>query len=466
MAPTTLTFVGAAGTVTGSKHLLTVDSPRGERRILIDSGLYQGEKKLRRKNWSDFPVPADSISDILLTHAHLDHVGYLPRLVKQGFSGTIWATPSTIDLAHIVLRDSAYLQERDAEHARTYGYSKHRRPLPLYTVNDVEDTLPLMRAVDFDADIDVGGQVSAHWTRAGHILGSASIRVHTPGGDALFSGDLGRPTHPVLRSREIPEGAPTVLLESTYGDREHFETDPGHEKHEVFRDAICRTIDRGGSVLVPAFAVDRTEVVLKVLSDMVAAGQIPSVPIYVDSPMALASLRLYQAASARGELNDEVGGLKLSNLNLIEVRDQEQSQKLNDPKEPSIIVSASGMLTGGRVLHHIEHMLPQAIHTVVLTGYQAVGTRGRALLDGARELKMHGAWVSVQAEVIRDEEFSVHADCSELVDWVRDLVPQPRSVWCVHGEDKAAQALVESLDQELGVHARVAVPEKIIELKK
>ncbi|MGO3797620.1 MAG: MBL fold metallo-hydrolase RNA specificity domain-containing protein [Pauljensenia sp.] len=454
MGSTTLTFLGAASTVTGSKFLLTLDDGEpSERRILVDSGLFQGEKRLRRLNWADFPVPPSSVSDVLVTHAHLDHCGYLPRLVRHGFAGTIWATRNTISLCEIVLRDSAFLQERDADHARSHGYSRHRNPEPLYRIGDVGRTLPLFREVAFDTDIDLGGGVSARWTHAGHILGSASIRVHAPRGPVLFSGDIGRTTHPVLKAREVPEGAGVVLVESTYGDREH--PDPGAERHKVFADAIRRTVERGGSVLVPAFAVDRTEVVLAALTEMQEAGRIPELPIFVDSPMALASLRVYQSPAAAAELRPDLRGLRLPSLDLREVHTVEESKLLNRPHRPCLIISASGMATGGRVLHHLEHMLPDARHTVVLTGYQAVGTRGRALADGATQLKMHGAHVAVVAEVVRDEEFSVHADGSDTLDWLAALRPRPRRVFCVHGESDSAWALAQRITAELGIEATV-----------
>ncbi|QWW19072.1 MBL fold metallo-hydrolase [Schaalia sp. 19OD2882] len=454
MGTTTLSFLGAAGTVTGSKHLLTLDAHTATpRHILVDCGMYQGEKHLRRLNWADFPIPPSSISDVLLTHAHMDHSGMLPRLVKQGFHGRIWCTRATADLTEIILRDSAFLQERDAEYARERGYSKHRSPEPLYRIGDVENTLPLFRTVDFDTELDLGDAVVATWVRSGHILGSASIHVRTDEGSVLFSGDIGRHTHPVLRPREIPPGADVVLVESTYGDREHFE--PQEPPHEVFADAIRRTIERGGSVLVPAFAVDRTEVVLHTLARMQAEGRIPRVPVFMDSPMALASLRIYQAPRNAEELTPEVQGLALSELDLREVRDPRQSQRLNHPEQPCIIISASGMATGGRVLHHLETMLPDPRHTVVLTGYQAVGTRGRALVEGARHLKMYGAYVAVRAQIVRDEEFSVHADGSELVDWIAALDPPPSHVFCVHGEPESAQALSERLGDEVGVVAVV-----------
>ncbi|WP_026460771.1 MBL fold metallo-hydrolase RNA specificity domain-containing protein [Schaalia suimastitidis] len=464
MGTTTLTFLGAAGTVTGSKYLLTVNRTGDKiRRILIDCGMFQGPKDLRRKNWADFPVDPASVTDILLTHAHMDHTGMLPRLVKYGFRGRIWCTPATAELTAIVLRDSAHLQERDAEYAQSRGYSRHASPAPLYRVTDVEDTLPLIRTIDFHQATDLGDGLVATWYRAGHILGSASIHLATYSGSILFSGDLGRDTHPVLKPREKPPGADIVLVESTYGDREHF--DPVDQAHEVLASAIRRTIERSGSVLIPAFAVDRTEVVLKALADLQDAGRIPAVPIYVDSPMALASLRIYQAERHRNELIEAVGNLALPQLDIREVHTPEQSERLNRPSEPCIIISASGMATGGRVLHHLEHMLPNPQHCVVLSGYQALGTRGRALADGARHLKMYGTYVAVRAEVVRDEEFSVHADGSELLGWVAALVPQPTQIFCVHGEPDSASALSQRLGDELSVVAVVPTSGETIRVK-
>ena len=454
--PTTLTFLGATGAVTGSKYLLTV----GERRILVDAGLFQGERELRRRNWADFAVPPDTLTDILLTHAHLDHCGYLPALVKAGFQGPIWCTAATVRLAEIVLRDAAYLQERDALDAAEGGWSRHRPPMPLYDTRDVERTLPLLTAVDYDRDLDLGDGCYARYTRAGHILGSASVRVETPSSTVLFSGDLGRHDHPVLRPREVPPGAAYVLIETTYGDREHPE--PRNLPHEGLADVIRRTVQRGGSVLVPAFAVDRTEVVLKVLADMRRHDRIPRVPIVVNSPMALAALAVYR------DLPDELrGDLDLQDLlgDVREIRTAEESRTYTLSRhESSIIISSSGMATGGRVLHHLERMLPDPRNAVVLTGYQAAGTRGRALVEGATRLKMHGQYVGVKAEILQDSEFSVHADASDLIDWLRDLHPAPATVFCVHGEPDPAAALAARIERELGLAAVVPALDEVVVL--
>jgi metallo-beta-lactamase family protein len=449
MAATTLTFLGGAGAVSGSKFLLET----GNQRILIDCGLFQGDKELRELNWEKFPMDPASIDCILMTHAHLDHTGYLPRLVKQGFQGAIWATDATIALAEIVLLDAGHIQEADARDAAKGGYSKHSTPEPLYTVKDSEAVIKLFRVVDFETDLHLPGGVTARYTRAAHILGSASIHVTTPTAEILFSGDLGRGNHPVLRTRETPKGAPIVLIESTYGDREHPEWD--ESPHEEFAAAIRRTVKRGGSVLVPAFAVDRTEVILKTLAEMKSDGRIPDIPIYVNSPMGVRALDIYQSQEQRDELRPDLRDIDFVDLaNLHEVTSIEDSIALNRPSQSSIIISSSGMATGGRVVHHLEHMLPDARNTVVFTGYQAHGTRGHSLITGAKSLKMYGQMIPVNAEILLDDGFSAHADASELMDWLRALNPQPHTVYCIHGEEGAG-LLAERITTELGIHAIV-----------
>lgn len=441
--PVTLRFLGAAETVTGSRFLLTI----GQRRILVDAGLFQGEKPLRERNWEPFAVDPSTISDVLLTHAHADHCAYLPRLVKDGFRGRVHATAGTIALAEIVLRDSARLQEGSTERAVAGGYSKHAPPLPLYDTHDVEETLPLLRAVPFDDDVDLGGGITARWTRAGHILASASVTVTASGTSVLFSGDLGRHDHPLLRSRDVPAGADHVVIESTYGDREHPESTLPHEPLAA---AIRRTVERGGSVVVPAFAIDRTETVLHALVQLWRAGRIPHVPVYVDGPMSLRALDVYRAMGASelapgNKLEDFLG---LPDLRLTpETRD---SIAIARHRGPAVIITSSGMAEGGRVLHHLRRLLPDPRNTVIITGYQAVGTRGRALLEGTRHVKIHGHYVPVRAEIVQDEEFSVHGDASDLIDWLRALDRAPETVFVVHGEATASATLARRVTDELG----------------
>jgi metallo-beta-lactamase family protein len=440
----TLTFLGGTGTVTGSRFLLT----HGDERYLVDCGLYQGERSWRRRNWEPFEPPPDTIAQVVLTHAHLDHCGYLPALVRQGFSGPVTCTPGTAALTAIVLRDSAHLQEEDAQTAREQGFSRHDPPLPLYDAADAERAIALLRPHPYASTLQVGPEVSVTLSRAGHILGSASVLVDVGGARVLFSGDLGRRDHPVLLPREDPPAAATVVVESTYGDRDH--APASDEPHAQLADAVRRTIARGGSVVVPAFAIDRTELVLHELARMMAAGAIPQVPVYVDSPMAMASLAVYRRPELRDELRPDVGEDFFDLPGVHAARSVEESMRLNQPRHPCIIVSASGMATGGRVVHHLRHLLPDRRNTVVLTGYQAVGTRGRALQDGARQLKMHGRYVPVRAEVLADEEFSVHADAGELVEWLQRLPEAPETVYVVHGEPESSRALADRVRAETG----------------
>lgn len=454
-----LQFLGAAGTVTGSKYLLTI----GDRRFLIDCGMFQGDKEWRVRNWDPFPVKPSTIEAVLLTHAHMDHSGMLPALVKQGFAGKIYATPDTAKLAEIVLLDSAHLQEKDAENANERGYSKHQPAEPLYTTADVERTVRLFSSVEFDTPLNLGHGLVVTFTRAGHILGSASVRVAVDGTSVLFSGDLGRHEHPVLQKRGTPEPADYVVIESTYGDREH--PDPTDLPHEEMAAAIRTAIKRGGSVLIPAFAVDRTEIVLKVLTTLFRDHRIPEVPVYVNSPMALAALHLYEAASERGELRSDLKDSDWIDIpELHEAKTQEDSIALNNPARPCIIISSSGMATGGRVVHHLQYMLPDPKNAVILTGYQAVGTRGRDLIEGARELKMFGRYIPVRAAIVQDEEFSVHADASDLIDWLKDLGREPETIFVVHGEEGSSEAFVQRIHDDLGWTAVVPHYEEVVRL--
>lgn len=460
MTTTTLTFLGAARTVTGSKHLLTV----GDWKILIDAGMFQGQKELRELNWAEFPVDAASIDDVLLTHAHADHSTYLPVLVRNGFRGTVWCTPGTRRLAEIVLRDAGHLQELATEDARKGGFSKHADPQPLFDTADVEKTLPLLRTVGFDTDVELGGGISARWVRAGHILGSASIRVQTPDTSVIFSGDLGRHDHPILRPREVPAAADWVVMESTYGDREHEEPEL---EHEPMAAAIRRAVDRGGIIVIPAFAVDRTAVVLRALTQLFRAGRIPDVEVYVDSPMANRALRVYTDEQL-DELRTDVGVDDFMGMpRIIETPERRESMRINSVKHPAIIVSSSGMAEGGRVLHHLKRLLPDERNVVILSGYQAEGTRGRALEHGARHVKIHGSYIPVKAEIVRDTEFSAHGDRSDLLDWLRELTTtdgRPRSVFLVHGEEAVMETFAETIADELGLVAVVPTYREVISL--
>ncbi|CAI9407888.1 MBL fold metallo-hydrolase RNA specificity domain-containing protein [Aestuariimicrobium sp. T2.26MG-19.2B] len=454
----TLQFLGAAGTVTGSKFLLSL----GQRHLLVDAGLFQGEKDWRQRNWEDFPLDPSRIGDVLLTHAHADHSTYLPRLVREGFTGSVWLTEGTAKLAAIVLRDGAKLQEQQADDANRGGWTKHRPAEPLYTRQDAERAIALFRTVEYGSLVDLGDGIAATWTRAGHILGSASINVWAGESEVLVSGDLGRHDHPLLKPRVVPEGARFVLCESTYGDREHPE--PEGEEHEGFAAAIRRTIDRGGQVVVPAFAIDRTEIVLRALTQMFASGRIPDVPVFVDSPMGLAALEVYSTTHL-DELREGVTVADFRGLpKLKALRSSTESAQLDHFRKPCIIVSSSGMAEGGRVLHHLARLLPSERNTVVLTGYQAVGTRGRQLEDGRPQVKIHGHYVPVRAEVVRDREFSVHADASDLIDWLAALNPRPTQIFVVHGEPEVASVFARRIRRELKIDAVVARHGEVVSL--
>jgi metallo-beta-lactamase family protein len=465
MAPpaATLRFLGAAGTVTGSRFLVT--TPRA--RVLVDCGLFQGEKALRLRNWEPFPVHPESLHAVVLSHAHLDHCGYLPALVRAGYRGPVYATQGTAELAAIVLPDSGRLQEEDASFANRAGFSKHAPALPLYTEEDAVAAARSIQPLDTGKPVEIAPGVELALTRAGHILGAASVSLRLDGAPErrlLVSGDLGRPGHPLLQAPEPPPEADFVLVESTYGDREHEEDDVV----ERLAAAVRETAARRGVVVIPAFAVDRTELVLFHLRALAEAGRIPRLPIYVDSPMALAALRVYRRAlgEGRAEVRPELRGREeaLDPGALTEVRDPRDSRALCEAPGPFVVVSASGMATGGRVLHHLAARLPEPANSVLLVGYQVRGTRGHRLLAGERAVKMHGRYVPVRAEVRDLSGFSVHADASELVDWLRGLPRPPLGVFAVHGEAAAAGALAAKLDRTLGWPAVVPAHDERVQL--
>lgn len=461
MAQTTasiLSFLGATGTVTGSRFLLDTPSAR----VLVDCGMFQGLKHLRDRNWAPFPVEPRSIDAVVLTHAHLDHSGYLPALVRDGFCGPILATAQTAELAAIVMVDSGHLQEEEAEYANRKGFSKHHPAQPLYTEEDALRAAERFRHVAFNALSETADGVTVMLRPAGHILGSSTATLSVTGtvNRTLFvSGDLGRMNHPILRPPAPPPEADVMLVESTYGDRTH---EPVEDAEERLAAVISRTVARGGTVVIPSFAVDRTEVILLALRRMIAKKRIPALPVYADSPMALDVLRVYRRAMASGdpEIRPEsiTDGDPFDPGSLHELRTQEQSRELNDLHYPSIIISASGMATGGRVLHHLLRCLPDNRCAVVLPGFQAEGTRGRLLADGARTIKMLGRYVPVHAEVVVVDAFSVHADGNEIVDWLRRGPKAPDTAFVIHGEPQAGTVLAKRLESELGWHAVVPTP--------
>jgi metallo-beta-lactamase family protein len=414
--------------------------------VLLDCGLFQGLSKLRRRNWDPLPGAVTRAEAVVLTHAHLDHSGYLPVLARNGWHGRVYATEATIELAEIVLRDSAHLLEDEARHANEHGWSKHHPALPLYERADVDALRRLFEPLPVDEQVEVGGGVRVRLGRAGHILGSswAHLSVPTEHGETtlLSSGDLGRGTHPLLRPPEPRPQVDTLLVESTYGDRHRHSS----TATEDFAHVITRTAARGGSVLVPAFAVDRTEVLLFELHRMRREGMIPPLPVVLDSPMAQACLDVYrrELAAHSPDLRADLSPDALDLEHLVIARTREESIPWNDPRMPAIVISASGMATGGRVLHHMESMLPDPKHTLAIVGFAAEGTRARQLLDGATAVKIHGRYVPVRCDVFSLDAYSAHADADELFAWAT-AAPPPRTCYVVHGEQRSAEALAQRL---------------------
>jgi metallo-beta-lactamase family protein len=445
----TIQFLGAAGTVTGSRFLLAC----GPTKVMVDCGMFQGLKELRLKNWNPLPIDPAEVEAVILTHAHLDHCGYLPKLVKDGFRGKIHMTEFTAKLAEVILMDSARIQTEDAKYAAKKGYSKHNPPMALYEEEDAHKAVELFTPQPFHVRTQVAEQTFVTFHPSGHILGAAFVEVEFFGKRLMFTGDMGRPNHPLLVN---PDGIPAghfdaVITESTYGDKEH------ESASTNFEDAINKTIERGGSILIPAFAVDRTEVILVQLRELMEAGKIPRVPVYADSPMALKALTFYRQAinESSPEIRPDIIAKwknkdPFSTGTLVELTSVEESKTINDPQQPCIIISASGMGTGGRVVHHLRNMLPKAKHTVIMVGYQAVGTRGRNLVSGATEVKMHGEMVPVLAEIESIQSFSVHADGDELIAWMGTESEAPGQVLVVHGEAGVAETFSDRIKSQLG----------------
>ncbi len=456
----TLTFIGGAQTVTGSKTLLeTADG-----RVLVDCGLFQGRKKLRLQNWDPFPVSPGSIDAVLLTHAHIDHCGYLPRLVNEGFSGPVYSTEGTRKLAEIVLPDSGYLHEEEARYFNRKGISKHHPALPLYTKAEAVACLEQFETVAFDTPQLVLPTVAATWRRAGHILGAASIGLHLSDHDTdvVFSGDLGRSTHPLLLPPAPIGAADVVITESTYGDENHPEGNP----LERIADVVNRTARRGGVVLIPAFAVDRTEIVLWYLDQLVRSGEVPDIPVFVDSPMASRALDVYRDEARDGspEIRPEFHGKDMfSSIQLTQTRTVDESKALNSRRGPMIIISASGMATGGRIIHHLANRIGNHRNTVLLVGFQAPGTRGDALRSGARQIKLFGHYHPVRAEV-SSIALSAHADQTDLLEWADTASPAPEMVYVNHGEPEGSAALIELLGDRLGIDAVAPRPGERVRL--
>ncbi len=458
-----ISFLGAAGTVTGSKFLVEDQ----HQKILVDCGMFQGLKSLRLLNWDPFPIDPAELDAIVVSHAHLDHCGYLPRLVKHGFTGKIYLTEYSAALAKIILRDSAKIQMEDAEFAQERGFSKHHPPLPLYSDDDAEAAIDLFVEVDFRKEINIAKAAKLKFLPSGHILGAAFIELNISEKRLVFSGDLGRPEHPVLSAPDqiTDQHYDAVVVESTYGDRVH--EDPG----SILADSINKAIGRGGIVVIPAFAVDRTEVLLMELKELINSGVIPKVPIFIDSPMASAALKCYRHAIAADspEIKTEIRKLSAAAdvfaiENLYETASVSDSKALNQLKKPAIIIAASGMATGGRVVHHLARLLPHSKNMVILVGYQAPGTRGRSLLDGAPSVKMHGTEVAVAAEIVYLPGLSVHADQVELLDWLAAIKQPPAKVFVVHGESDAAAEFAKQIHAKFNWQVEVPTYQSRFEL--
>jgi metallo-beta-lactamase family protein len=459
-------FLGAAGVVTGSKHLINTSSngsDGGGIQVLIDCGLFQGQKEWRERNWQDLPIPVRDLDAVILTHAHLDHSGWIPRLVKEGFQGPIFATPATIDLCSILLPDSGHLQEEDAAFHNKRKSSKHSPALPLYTSQEAEDCMKFFRPVDFGQTQQLQPDFAFRFVRAAHIVGSSMVEITLGGRRLLFTGDIGRVHDSQIAPGRVVHSGPTegesadlLVMESTYGNRLHPTTDPRPELARRVRE----TVQRGGCVIVPAFAVERTQKLLFMLKELMESGQIPRVPVHTDSPMAIHAVNIFLKYTE--EFGDETKqliaryGSPLTWDGFYFDATPAESKKINDSHYPMIIVSSSGMCTGGRILHHLMQRLPDPRNLVVFIGFQSPGTRGFSIKDGAREVKMYGEVVPVRAQVAALEQFSDHADPPELLEWLHTFPKAPSQTYLVHGEPAAAAALRASITQELGWRVDVA----------
>ena len=465
-----ITFLGAARTVTGSKYLVESNGAR----IMVDAGLFQGLKELRLRNWADLPVPASSIDAIVLTHAHLDHCGYLPRLVSQGFRGRVFCTQGTQDLCKIVLPDAGRLQEEDAAYANRHNFSKHKPALPLYTEVNASRAVSQLQPCGYDRVMPVVAGIEVEFINAGHLLGSSYVRMRIDGRTILFGGDLGRYGRPVLPDPSPVADADYLLVESTYGDRVHEQDDNGDRLAAIVND----TAQRGGKLIIPAFAIGRTEELVYWVRRLESEKRIPVLPVFVDSPMAAAALARYSERvheldpEMRPEERDDKAPHDAAAPNTPEVRRRqarheremcvfcterfkvirstEESKQLTASRTPSIIISASGMAAGGRVLHHLKMALPDPKNTILFAGYQAVGTRGRRLVDGEKSIKMHGQWIPVAARIEKIDSMSAHADAGEIMRWLGGFAAPPKQTFIVHGEPTAQDTLGARVQAELG----------------
>lgn len=453
-----ITFLGAVGAVTGSKYLVEA----GGKRLLVDCGLFQGPKELRQKNWDKLPIDAASIDWIVLTHAHIDHTGYLPRIVRDGFRGAIYANAATHELCQLLLEDSAHLQEEDARYAAKKKYSQHDPPLPLYTIEDAQQALARFREVPRKEAYAISPQFAVKPSDAGHILGSSSLQItiteNGKSGTVVFSGDVGRYSQTILNDPAPIAKADYILCESTYGDRDH----PTASPYDAIAEIVNRVAKRGGAIVIPSFAVGRTQTLMYIMRQLEDQQRIPKLPTFVDSPMASNVTDLYVRHKEDHRLSflqeEQTGDRDPLDVHEVRMtRSVEESKKINDV-ETCIIMSASGMCTGGRILHHLAQRLPDARNVVIFAGYQADGTLGRYLLSGGKDARIHGVHVPVRAEIQEVSQFSAHADRTELVRWLSGFTSPPKQLFLTHGEPAAAQAFSSTVQQKLGW--RVAVPKQ------
>ncbi|MHB8540030.1 MAG: MBL fold metallo-hydrolase RNA specificity domain-containing protein [Candidatus Acidiferrales bacterium] len=452
-----ITFFGAVGTVTGSRYLVEA----GGKRLLVDCGLFQGAKALTQRNWDRLPIDPATIDWIVLTHAHIDHTGYLPRVVRDGFRGPIYANAATRELCELLLADSAHLQEEDALFAAKKGYSSHKPALPLYTVADAQAALQRFQEIPRKDPFTISPQFTVKPTDAGHILGSSSLQITiTENGKSsvvVFSGDVGRYNQPILNDPEPIAKADYILCESTYGDRDH----PKHSPYDAIAAIVNRVVKRGGVIVIPAFAVGRTQTLMYILRQLEERQQIPKLPTYVDSPMAINVTGLYvrhkEDHSLQFTHEEQTGNRDPLNTHEVHMtRTPQESKQINSVVTPCIIMSASGMCTGGRILHHLARRLPDAQNAIILAGYQGDGTLGRHLLEGAKVARIHGQDIPVRAEITEVSQFSAHADRGELIRWLSGFTAPPKQLYLVHGDPPAAQAFRGTVQQQL--HWPVTVP--------
>jgi metallo-beta-lactamase family protein len=447
-----LTFLGAAGTVTGAKFLLQADGAR----VLLECGMFQGLRELRERNWRPPSFDARSLQAILLSHAHIDHSGYLPRVVREGFEGPIFCSRGTADLLSVMLPDAAHLQEEEAEYRNRTSRTKHRPALPLFTGEDAQRTLRRLKPVEFDARFSPAPGVEAMLRLSGHILGASIVQVSAGGRRLVYSGDLGRYDVPVMRDPEVIQHTDTLLVESTYGNRVH----PPDDGTPVIEAAVTRAVERRGWLLIPAFAIGRTQDLLYILREMEESGRIPKIPVYLDSPMAIEATKMYAAHpeehDAAAAKVTAAGGKPFTPARFTVTRTSDESRRLNGLEGPLIVIAGSGMATGGRILHHLKHRVSDERTTVLFVGYQATGTRGRLLRDGAKTLKLFGEELPVRAAITATDALSAHADQAELLRWLKGFTKPPTMTYCVHGEPQAAAALRDAISEHLRWPCEVA----------